>query len=179
MSEDRATYGDKKLILFEEVAKALENINFGEDLSLIITETPGKKEMSIMAGQAGRHITQSGEYDPLRELIIIKRMAFYLSEIEAFIKTKAIEEASKHVAGKRGTFEFFGGKIQVKKEPDKWRYEDGFLEHIDEKIDSLKKRRKAIEAINQTGTYLDPETGTLYKQAVKIAGDGDQISITL
>src|SRR5574341_279811 len=112
-----------ELIIFEGVVLALKEKCFGEDLALIVTEQPNKATINRLAGETAQLIAETGDFDPLREIITIKRLIIYLEEIENLIRPAATMEAQKYTGGgKQKIFEKCKAKVQVKKNPDEWDF---------------------------------------------------------
>lgn len=170
-----------EMIIFEGVALALRDKAFGDDLALIVSEFPNKSTLNRLAGETATLITQSGDFDALREIVTIKRLLVYLAEIESLIRESATNEAAKYTSGgKLKSFEKCGAKISIKRNPVRWDYgQCAAIARRQTQIDKLKEEIEAIQTVLQTGAYIDPETGEETPQAYSIAGGNENISITL
>src|SRR3989304_358837 len=173
---------EKALVLFEDVAKALDGkvCTFGDDLALIITEQPTKRNMEHLALTGAQQITMSGDFDPLREYVLIKRLILYLEGIGGNIKPSAVTDALKYTGGRLGETDKCGAKVQVKNEPKKWDFSHcDTLKTLNDKVDALKAKIKAIETMLKAGTYVDPESGAEYAKAEVVSGGGETIAVYL
>ncbi len=170
-----------ELILFGEVAVALAEKAFGDDLALIVSENPDKATINRIAGETAEIISLSGDYDPLREIITIKRLIAYLDEIENLIRPAATTEAQKYTGGgKLKNFEKSGAKVSIKKNPSEWDFSHcDAITRRETQIKNLKAQIKAIQDQLKITSFIDPETGAEYEPAVKVIEGQENISITL
>lgn len=167
--------------LFADVTLALRDRVFADDLVKIVTEKLGKTEMNLMAGESAKIISETGDYDPLREFLTMKRLAYYLDELMALIKNAATAEAIKYTAGgKIKTFQVFGATLNVKKSATSWDFAPCVeITQLENDIETLKAQVKAIRELQKQGKYIDQISGEEIPQATCISGGDETFSVTL
>lgn len=167
--------------LFADVTLALRDRVFADDLFKIVTEKLGKIEMNQLAHESAQIISETGDYDPLREFLAMKRLAYYLEELMTNIKAAALKEAIRYTAGgKIKTIEVFGATINVKRSATTWDFAPCVEVMLLEKdIETMKAQVKAIRELQKTGKYIDQITGEEIPKAICSHGGEETFSVTL
>lgn len=167
--------------LFADVTLALRDRVFADDLFKIVTEKLGKIEMNQMAHESAQIISETGDYDPLREFLTMKRLAYYLDELMTNIKAAALKEAIRYTAGgKIKTIEVFGATINVKRSATTWDFAPCVeVMQLEKDIETLKAQVKAIRELQKTGKYIDQITGEEIPKAICSHGGEETFSVTL
>lgn len=167
--------------LFADVTLALRDRVFADDLFKIVTEKLGKIEMNQLAHESAQIISETGDYDPLREFLTMKRLVYYLDELMTNIKAAALKEAIRYTAGgKIKTFEAYGATMNVKKGAATWEFSPCVeIAQIEAKIETLKAQVKAIRELQKLGKYIDQVTGEEIPKAICSHGGEETFSVTL
>ena len=167
--------------LFADVTIALRDRVFADDLVKIVTQQLGKVEMNMIAHESAQIIAETGNYDPLREFLTMKRLVYYLEELMTNIKGAALKEAIRYTAGgKIKTFEAYGATINVKKGAATWEFSPCVeIAQIEANIETLKAQVKAIRELQKLGKYIDQVTGEEIPKAICSHGGEETFSVTL
>lgn len=167
--------------LFADVTLALRDRVFADDLVQIVSKKLGKIEMNQMAHESAQIIAETGDYDPLREFLTMKRLVYYLDELMANIKAAALREAVRYTAGgKIKAFEAFGATLNVKRGATTWEFAPCVeVMQLEKAVENLKGQIKAIRELQKLGKYIDKITGEEIPQAVCVHGGEETFSVTL